>query len=169
MAFTQGIPISASQLNTTNGVYGKTSGTLTNAYDYIHDWMPNNGRFYSHRMAGTPILHIKLKCGWFGGGTLKVQKLDSAFNVVSTIYDKQFGWNTNTEFDVNGTGPSWYRIYSADAWQFDPVPWTIYWGQNDCTAGQLLTYYQNQNSGGGRLPGTPLTVAVLNSGLAGTF
>jgi hypothetical protein len=169
MAFIQGQKITASELNSTNGVYGKTSGTLPMADNYIQDHMPNSGRFYSHRISGTPILHIKLKCSAFGGGTLEVQKLDASFTVIATIYNHQFGWYTNTEFDVNGTGPSWYRIYSADKWQFDAIPWTIYWGQNNCTAGQLLTYYQNQNFGGGRLPGTPLTVAVLNSGLAGTF
>lgn len=167
MAFTQGQLITASELNSVNGGVS-ISGTMSDSADWIQDWVGNNGVFYSHRPAGTLLFSAYFRCGWFGGGQLRIVKwVNGGWN--ETVCARDFGWSTNETVNVNSTGPGQYRVYSNTAFQFAPISYYIYCGQTDCARGKYLTYYDGFQSSINTLRGTSLSVSACNSQRMGTL
>jgi hypothetical protein len=167
MAFTQGQLITASGLNSVNGGVS-LSGGFPGGADWIQDYIGNSGIVYSHRPAGSLLFHIRLDCGWFGGGYLRVVKwVSGGWN--ETLASPNYSWNTHTDVNVNSTGPGQYRIYFDTAAQFDGTSWQIYCGQTDCTRGKYLTYYDGFQSSINTLRGTSLSVSACNSQRMGTL
>lgn len=162
MAFSQGDPITASGLNSINAKAW--------ASQYIGsggDW--TSRKFFSHVPAGKPLFKVRLDCGWFGGGGARITKLDASGNVIATLLDTTWGWNTHTNVVVNSTGPGWYNVVRKDNWSFDATTVYFYAYQTDCAVGNYLTLWDTPTVSGNRRTGTPLTVDELNSGLGGTF
>jgi len=166
LSWTTGDLITATKLNSDNSTYGRFSGTLSSGADNIQDSIGNSGIIHSHRSNGSSLFTARLDCGWFGGGQLIVQKLINGS--WSDIYNNTFGWNTHTNVTVNSTGQGTYRIYSGTAWQFDAVPWTAWFGQNNCNAGDYLVQWDNKFSSLNRISGNLLTASLLNTGYIGT-
>ena len=166
MSWTIGDLITATKLNSDNPTYGLLSGTLSSGADNIQDSIGNSGIIYSHRANGSPLFTVRLDCGLFGGGQLIVQKLINGN--WSTNYDTTFGWNTHQDVTVNSTGPGSYHIYSGTAWQFDAAAWTVWFGQDDCNAGDYLVQWDNKFSSLNRISGNLLTASLLNTGYIGT-
>ena len=167
MAFTQGQLITASGLNVVNdGI--SISGNFPVSADWIQDYIGNNGIIYSHRPPGALLFHIRLDCGWFGGGKFRVVKwVNGGWN--ETLASSNYGWSTHTDVNVNSTGPGQYRIYFDTAAQFDSTSWQIYCGQTDCMVGKHLTVYDGFYSSLNTLPGTIITAYVCNSQRVGTL
>ena len=167
MTFYQGTLISASDLNSKNSECS-LSGTLPDSADKIQDSIGNNGVVYSHRPSGALFFSARFKCGWFGGGKLRIKKwVNGGWN--ETVYSADFGWNTNKTVNVNSTGPGQYRIYSETAFQFAAIPWYIYCGNSGCNRGSKLTVYDDLKSSINTLPGTIITATLCNSQRVGTL
>lgn len=121
------------------------SGTLSKGADWIQDSIGNNGVVYSHLPYGKVLFWGHFECGAFGGGKFRVKKwIDGGWN--SEIYSKDFGWNTNTDVQVQSTGPGAYRIYSETAFAFNALPWSIYCGQTNCSTGLPIVCWDDFKS-----------------------
>lgn len=167
--FIQGEHITASKMNEINATPFKVVN-FPDAANHIQDYIGNDGIWYSHVPSGGVLFNIpSLWNGWFGGGRLVVQKLDNNMSVVSTLFDKTYGWNTNTSITINSIGAGWYRAYSADNWEFGACTINLYAWQTDCIKGNKLTMYDEPQTSGNRLTGDFLTHEMLNSGRGGTI
>ena len=83
---------------------------------------------------------------------------------------KKTAFNDSWTYDFhsqNYGGAGWYRARASSSKGAHSA--AFHCGQNNCVQGNLLTYWDNPANSGNRMVGTPLTVANLNSGRAGTF
>ncbi len=170
MAWNIGDLITASKLGSENyDHYGYFEGPLGDSADWIQDSIGNNGQVYSHVASGTTLFWGRFRCGWFGGGKLRVKKwVNGGWN--ETILSRDFGWNTNEEIRAYSTGPGLYRIYSETAFQFAAIPWWVEFGQTSFIAGQKIVKWDDKFSSlGTRSEGVLLTVAQLQSGYIGSI
>lgn len=163
MAFKKGDLITATELNNINSAVW--SANSSEAWGWKPDY-----KWYSHRPNGALLCSLRIDCGWFGGIRLRVALVDSSGGTIQMLHSNDYGWSTHTTVNVNSVGQGWYRVWAVSDSQIDSgKAWNLYAYQTDCTKGNKLTYYDNPWNSGNRKPGTPLTVAVCNSGLCGTI
>ena len=159
MAVSSGQLIKASDINSINdGV--SLSGTMPDAANSIQYYIGNNGHVFSHRPYGATLFQASFSNGMFGGGRLVVERWANGI-AVETICDEQMGWFTDRTITVNSRGPSEYRIYSADNWQFAPIPWKIWCGQSDCQVGKKIVCWDGFKSSLNKVNSGSLITATL--------
>ena len=174
MPFTQGELITAVKLNIDNPAWrnyylsvgdGYGSSTMTTPWFYV--------RFPTGRFC-----HVGLYTGgWFPNVSGRLDKLISldpnapAGDYINVWYTNKDSFDGDWEYDFyaqNYGGAGWYRVRAwGDKARHNA---SFYCGQNNCVQGDYLVYWDNpQNSGNRITDGTPLSVATLNSGRAGTL
>ncbi len=172
MAFTQGQTITATELNSVNSghVYANYSPS-TGFYGQTYD-----RKWYSHREAGALLTgDVRISIGAFGGVALRLARVDASNNVISWLINENIVGGivgASRTYSIKSLGPGWYRLWFAETsnpMHNSAFRWKLYVSQTDCTKGKKLTLYQDPSLGGNRLAGEKLTVAHLNSGLAGTI
>lgn len=163
MAFNVGDFITASKLNEVNAQAYKTFTTEAWGWGCDRKW-------YSQREAGAVLCHISVKCGWFGGAKVRVDRVDASGNKIASVFSKDYGWSTNESEDIKSQGPGWYRLYTEGETQIDADhEWRMYSGQTNCLANKYLTLYDDPSVSGNRLLGSYLTAELLNKGRGGTL
>lgn len=168
MSFNIGDLITATKMNDVNSSNGCFSGSLASGKsENIASSIGNSGIFYSYRIYNSTLFYYKWKNGAFGGGHLYVDYLvNGSWN---NYFSKSYGWNTNVEVNVPSKGEGWYRIRGDDI-RADRIPWTIWYGQNDCNAGDYIVEHNNKFTGGIKVSDNPnhITADLLNTGIFGT-
>lgn len=170
MAWIKGEQITATKLNSENAAkvadYGCWSGGEPGWASVYSAWR------YTHNQTGKIMrLYISGTAYWFAKGTGNLYFRNSSGDVTThNIWDKVGITNSSRTKIINvedyGHGVGFYRGYvTVDEGGGDV---NSYWGQSDCVQGDYLVHWENPTSGGNRIQGTPLTVAILDSGLVGT-
>lgn len=173
MAFTQGQLITAAGLISINSAwqtYYLKTGDGYGSASLTTPW------FYVRSPSGFFCRIVLYTGGWFPSCTGYLDRLSSAdpdapAGGYTTVWSaKKTAFNDSWTYDFHSQdygGAGWYRARASSSKGAHSA--AFYCGQNNCVQGNLLTYWDNPANSGNRMVGTPLTVANLNSGRAGTF